>query len=95
VVATTVTSVMNMNISDKPIIKTIHHIVNITFTEAKLFAITCGINQATNIPGILKIVVITDSLHTTQRIFDSLSYSFQIRVVSILDGAQKILHQRL
>ena len=31
---------------NKPIIKTIHRAINITTTEAKLFAIWCGINQA-------------------------------------------------
>jgi len=30
--------------SNNPVIKTIHHAVNITSTEAKLFAIRCGIN---------------------------------------------------
>ena len=31
-------------IYDNPVIKTLHHAINITFTEAKLFAIRCGIN---------------------------------------------------
>jgi len=45
-------------------------------TEAKLFAIRCGINQATNLNGINEIIVITDSIHATKRIFNPLLHSF-------------------
>ena len=72
-----VMSIAHAHIYDKPVIKTIHHTVNIMTTEAELFAIRCGINQAINI--------ITDLLHATQRIFDSSLYSFQIYIASILD----------
>jgi len=57
------TSIAHIYIHDKPVIKTLHHAVNVTSTEAELFSIRCSINQATNIQGISKIVVITDSLH--------------------------------
>jgi len=40
----------------------IHHTVNVTTTEAELFAIRCSINQAISISNIKYIVVITDSL---------------------------------
>ena len=33
---------------NNPIIKTIHHIVNIMFTKAEIFAIRCDINQVTH-----------------------------------------------
>ena len=56
-------SIAYIHIHNKPIIKTLYHVVNITSTKAKLFAIRYGNNQATNIQGILKIVVITDLLH--------------------------------
>jgi len=49
--------------------------VNITTTEAKLFAIRCGINQAISIPCI---VIITNSLHTVKKIFDTSTYPYQI-----------------
>ena len=55
-----VTSIVYIHVHNKPITKTIHHTVNITSTEAKLFAIRYSINQAVNIPGISKIIVITD-----------------------------------
>ena len=45
------------------IIKTLHHVVNVKTTEAELFTIRCGINQATNIKDISKIVIITDLLY--------------------------------
>ena len=61
----------------------IHHTVNVLTTEAELFAIMCDINQAINIPGILKIVIITDLLHTSWRIFDSSVYLYQIHVAAI------------
>jgi len=40
-------------------------------TEAELFAIRCGINQATQIPGTSRIIIVTDTLHVARRIFDS------------------------
>jgi len=56
----------------------IHHMVNITTTEAKLFAIRCGINQAISIPNIKCIVVVTNSLHTAKKIFDTSTHPYQI-----------------
>ena len=59
------TSIAHIHIHNKDIIKTIYHTVNVLFSETKLFVIKCSINQATNILGISKIVVITDLLHAT------------------------------
>ena len=39
------TSILHIHLHDKPVIKMIHHAVNVTTTEAKIFAIRCGINQ--------------------------------------------------
>jgi len=63
-------SIAYIHICNKNIIKTIYHAVNILSTEAELITIRCGINQATNISGISKIVVITDFLHVARKIFD-------------------------
>jgi len=71
------TSIAYIHACNKPIIKTMHYAVNITSTEAKLFAIICSINQAVNLPGISKIVIITDSIHAVKRIFKSLIHPFQ------------------
>ena len=65
------TSIAHIHICDKLIIKIIYHAVNITSTEAKLFTIRCDINQAVNLLGISKIVIVTDLIHTAKRIFDS------------------------
>jgi len=40
------TLISHIHSYDKPVIKTIHHVVNITPTKAKLFVIRCSINQA-------------------------------------------------
>ena len=62
----------------KSIIKTIYRAINITTTEAELFTIRCGINQAVTIPNTDYIVVITDFLYTVRRIFDSSVHPYQI-----------------
>jgi len=54
----------------------IHYAVNIIFTEAKLFAIRYGINQAIQIPGISYIILITDVIHAAYQIFDSLIHPY-------------------
>ena len=40
-------SIMHIYLHSNPVTKTIHYAVNATFTEAKLFAIRCDINQTT------------------------------------------------
>ena len=57
------TSIACIHIHNKDVIKTIYHAVNVLFSEAELFAIRGSINQAINVLGISKIVVITDLLH--------------------------------
>ena len=80
-IATSITYVYIHNIF---ITKTLHHMVNTTSTEAKLFTIRCSINQAINSTDISKIIVITDSIHAARKIFDLLSHLFQIYTVNIL-----------
>jgi len=57
--------------------------VNITTTEAELFAIRYGFNQAVGIPNIKHIFMITDFLHTAKKIFKSLSHLYQIYSAAI------------
>ena len=71
-------SIVHIHTHDKPLIKTIHYAVNVTSTEVELFAIRCGINQATCINNISKIIVITDSIHAVKRIFDPSIHLFQV-----------------
>ena len=67
--------------------------VNITSIEAGSFAIRYSINQVTNIQGISKIIVIIDSIHSTQRIFNILHYPFQTHSMSILKELRKFFVQ--
>ena len=83
------TSITYIHIHDKFIIKTVYYAVNVTSTEAKLFAIRCGINQATNILGISKIIIITDSIHVVRLIFDFFVYFSQIYSVAISKELRK------
>jgi len=57
------TSISHIHIRDEPITKTLYHAVNVTSTEAELFTIRCGVNQATNFSGIFKIIVVSDLIH--------------------------------
>jgi len=68
------TSIAYVHIHDRPVTKTLHHVVNVTTTEAELFTIRCGINQATNIKDISKL---------------SSSHLFQIHSVAILNDLRK------
>jgi len=77
-------SITHIHVRDKPITKTLHHALNVMSTEAELFAIRCGINQATINSEISKIIVVTDSIHVAKRIFNPSSHPFQKQLVSIL-----------
>ena len=79
------TSISHTHTFNSPLIKTLYHAVFVTSTEAKLFAIRCGINQASNWEDISKIIVITDSIHGAKKIFDLSLHSYQIHAVAILN----------
>jgi len=78
---------------NKPLMKTIHHAVNVISTEAELFAIRCGINQSIRFDNISKIVVITDSIHMAQKIFDSSSHPFQTMSATILSDLRDFFNR--
>ena len=78
------TSVAHVHQANSPLIKTVHHAVFITSSEAELFAMRCGINQACNKDNISKIIVITDSIHSAKLIFDSLLHPLQSHSAAIL-----------
>ena len=63
---------------NKSVVKTMYRAINVTTTEAEPFAIYCRINQAVTNSDINHIVVITDSLHATKKIFNSSVYPYQI-----------------
>ena len=72
------TLILYIHIYNRPVIKIIHHTVNVMSTEAELFVIRCSINQAICLPNVKCIFVIMDSIHTTKKIFDSSSHLYQI-----------------
>jgi len=67
-------SISHIHVYNKPVVKILHHTVNIISTEAEFFALHCGINQATSSHKISKIIVITDSFHATKKIFNTSSH---------------------
>ena len=77
------TSISHIHMHNKPVIKTLHHAMNVTFTEAELLAICCGINQSVGLHQINKIIAITDSLHAAKKIFESLIHPYQIHSAAI------------
>ena len=77
-------SVVHVHQANSLLIKTVHHAVFITSSEAELFAMRCGINQACNKNNISKIIVITDSIHSAKCIFDSSSHPLQSHSAAIL-----------
>ena len=52
--------------------------------EAELFAIRYGINQAYIKENMSKIIVVTDSIYVTKKIFDSKSHLYQSHTTVIL-----------
>ena len=78
------TFITYIHINNKDIIKTIHHAVNILSVKAELVAIRYGINQAISVPGISKIIIITDSLYIVRKIFDSLIHLYRKYITVIL-----------
>jgi len=78
------TSILHMHTSNQPLIKILHHVAFVTSAEAKLFAIRCGINQASTKKNISKIIVVTDFIHVAKKFFDPLSHPLQIHAMAIL-----------
>ena len=78
------TSISYIHVANQPLIKTVHHTSFITSTEAELFTIRCGINQACATDNVSKIIIITDSIHAAKTIFNYSSHQYQIHSAAIL-----------
>ena len=78
------TSILHVHLVNRSLTKTVHHALFVTSTEAEIFAIRYGINQACSNNFISKIIVVTDSIHTAKKIFDSDSHSLQLHSAAIL-----------
>jgi len=82
-------SITYIHIHNKLIIKILHHAINIMSSEAEFFAIICGINQATHLHGISKIIVVTNSIYMAKKIFDPLSHLLQKHAAFILNDLRE------
>ena len=86
------TSISHVHSVNCPLTKTVHHASFVTSTEAELFAIRCGINQACSINNVSKIIIVTDSIHAAKKIFDSESHPFQLHTTAILRELQEFFN---
>ena len=79
------TSISHIHSANQLLIKMVHHAAFIMSTEAELFAIRCGINQACIKENVSKIIIVTDSIDAAKKIFDSKLHPFQSHTVAILN----------
>ena len=82
------TSILHIHVANRLITKIVHHAAFVTNTEVELFVIRCSINQACSNITINQIIVVTDSIHTAKKIFDSSSHPFQHHSALILSKLQ-------
>lgn len=78
----TVTAVSHILSKYRDIIRIVHHVFNVMTTEAKLFIIKSGINQACQILDVKKVHVITNSVHTAKHIFDPFAHLYQTQSIA-------------
>jgi len=71
--------------------KKVHHVINVTITEAELFFIRCGISQACKISHANKIFIVTDAIHIAKWIFDLSAHSFQIQSIKVVQSLRVFL----
>lgn len=68
--------------------KAIHYAMNVTSAEAELFAMRCSISQATQFPGIQRIVI-TDAIPVARKIFDMSIHPYQLHSIAISSDLRK------
>ena len=83
------TSISHIHSANCPLIKTVHHASFVTSSEAELFAIRYGINQACSLDNISKIIIVIYSIHAARKIFNSDFSPFQIYATAILKELRK------
>jgi len=85
-------SIAHIYVFNKPVVKTIHCTINVTSSEAEFFTIRCGINHAVLSQETLKIIVVTDSIHITKKIFDPSLHMLQKQAASILSELREFFN---
>ena len=89
------TSISHIHLTNSSLTKTVHHASFVTSTEAELFTIRCGINQAYSKDNVSKIIVVTDSIHTAKKIFNSDFHSYQLYSIAVLRELQEFFNSNL
>jgi len=77
----------------KIIMKTVHHAINVTFTETKLFAVRYNISQAFQILGITHIVIVTNTIPAAKRIFDMFLHLYQPHSIVIFSNLRRFFNK--
>ena len=83
-----ITSITHIYLFNSSLKKTLHYTSNVITMKAELFAIRYGINQASQIPGTSHIIIITNTLYVSQRIFNSTICLYQIQLIAISKDLQ-------
>ena len=79
-------------IYNKPIVKTLHHAINVISTEVEFFTIKYSINQVLHLQNISKIIVVTDSIHKAKKIFNPLLHPLQKQAALILNDLRDFFY---
>ena len=85
-------SITYIHVFNKSVVKTLHHTINVTSSEAKFFAIRCGINYTILLQETSKIIVVTDSIHVAKKIFNPSLHMLQKQAASILSGLRELFN---
>ena len=75
--------------------KILYYAINITTNETELFTIRCEISQTTQLPNIFHIIIITDSIYTAQRIFDSFTHFYQLQLITISKNLRSYINTQI
>ena len=86
-------SIAHIHIYNKPVVKTLHHTVNIMSSEAKFFIIRCSINQSAHLQNVSKIIVVMDSIYCTKKIFDPSAHMLQKQAALILNDLRTFFNR--
>jgi len=87
------TLILHICSSQNILAKTIYYVIKITSTEAELFSIRYGINQAIQVPNTKSIIVITDAIHTTRCIFNLSSHLYQLHSITISQNLRALFNK--
>ena len=69
--------------------------MNVMLTKAEIFAIRCSISQASQIQGVTYIIIITNAILATKRIFDTSLHLYQLNFIIISNNLKKFFNNDL